>query len=213
MDVEDIAQNERKITQQLQIVLSKLCNVNAATNDGVNERIKIVNNRKWYENMESLKFFRNIGKHFKMQDMLSRERYPLILHTSDSYDSYQFVVVTCSVKSRLVGRNGMSFAEFSYQIFQGYDFYHLRKNHDCILQIGGSDQYGNIISGIEYIDRVSPDLDAYGLTMPLLTTKTGEKFGKSAGNAVWLDASDTDPLQFFQVSVLMLYIYIYTVKY
>lgn len=126
-----------------------------------------------------------------------------------------------SVKSRLGSEAGISFTEFSYQLLQAYDFYHLHKHKGCSLQIGGSDQWGNIQSGIEMIRREalsdaelaedgeqesskteeSLTQPAYGLTLPLLTTASGEKFGKSAGNAVWLDASLTSPFELYQVSV------------
>lgn len=117
-----------------------------------------------------------------------------------------------SVKSRLESKSGISFTEFSYQLLQAYDFYHLHKHHDCSIQLGGSDQWGNIQSGIELIrkDR-SPTLEeaepseeaespAYGLTLPLLTTASGEKFGKSAGNALWLDPNMTSPMHLYQVT-------------
>lgn len=114
--------------------------------------------------------------------------------------------------------SGISFTEFSYQLLQAYDFYHLHKYSSCTLQIGGSDQWGNIQSGIEMIRReglsqeqlVKETADtvaskgkepAFGLTLPLLTTSSGEKFGKSAGNAVWLDPEMTSPFEFYQVSV------------
>lgn len=103
---------------------------------------------------------------------------------------------------------GISYAEFSYQLLQAYDFYYLHKEHGVELQIGGSDQWGNIVSGIELIRKASRDgasepeeeIDpVFGLTIPLLTTSTGEKFGKSAGNAIWLDESMTSAFDFYQV--------------
>lgn len=112
--------------------------------------------------------------------------------------------------------SGLSFTEFSYQLLQAYDFLTLHQRHNCTIQLGGSDQLGNIMSGIEMIRKthtqlvpVSQDIElrkageledpAYGVTMPLLTTAAGEKFGKSAGNAVWLDSSMTSPFEFYQV--------------
>lgn len=134
----------------------------------------------------------------------------------------------CSVKSRLSSSSGISFTEFSYQLLQAYDFYHLHRTQGCTIQLGGSDQWGNIQSGIDLIRReatsqaaaaIEPvgsesaeaieapgnaehdaQQPAYGLTFPLLTTSNGEKFGKSAGNAVWLDPSMTSPFEFYQVS-------------
>jgi len=115
-----------------------------------------------------------------------------------------------SVKTRMAAQSGISFAEFTYQLLQGYDFYMLYKRHQCTIQIGGSDQWGNILSGIELINKseranaedktLRGDVHEKGfaLTTPLLTTSTGEKFGKSAGNAVWLDESMTSYLDFYQ---------------
>jgi len=120
-----------------------------------------------------------------------------------------------SVKNRLSTEQGISFTEFSYQLLQAYDFKVLHDRYNCKVQLGGSDQWGNIVSGIDMIRRMKnadtegqEDVDphklreetAYGLTIPLLTTSNGEKFGKSAGNAVWLDSSMTSVFDFYQVS-------------
>lgn len=132
----------------------------------------------------------------------------------------------CSVKNRLESEQGISYTEFTYQLLQAQDFLHLYRNHGCTIQMGGSDQWGNIVAGIDLIKKVigSEKRDAaigsndnaeqgnametgtdaavdpaYGLTIPLLTTSTGEKFGKSAGNAVWLDESRTGVSDFYQV--------------
>ena len=111
-----------------------------------------------------------------------------------------------SVRARLESQQGLSFTEFTYQLLQAYDFYHLHKHHNCSIQVGGSDQWGNILAGLELIGRYEPqpgasaiETSAYGLTTPLLTTSTGEKFGKSAGNAVWLDPKLTSVFEFYQV--------------
>lgn len=121
-----------------------------------------------------------------------------------------------SVKNRMNSSSGISFTEFSYQLLQAYDFYHLNRTEACTIQLGGSDQWGNIQSGIDLIRReqsTGPMADtssssttesvesegAYGLTFPLLTTASGEKFGKSAGNAVWLDETQTSPFDLYQV--------------
>jgi tyrosyl-tRNA synthetase len=115
------------------------------------------------------------------------------------------------VKNRLSSEQGISFTEFSYQLLQAFDFRHLYERYGCRVQVGGSDQWGNIVSGIDLIKR-SPSAvkgdegkegkedPAFGLTIPLLTTSTGEKFGKSAGNAVWLDQEMTSVFDFYQVS-------------
>ncbi|PVU93449.1 hypothetical protein BB561_003262 [Smittium simulii] len=150
-----------------------------------------VNNHDWYQNMNIVDFLKLVGRNSRVKTMLARD----------------------SVKSRLdCADGGMTFTEFSYQLFQAYDFYFLHKNYNCCLQIGGSDQWGNITAGIDLISRinnqsilnsdnsaVSPNSkDAYGLTIPLLVSKSGKKFGKSAGNAVWLDSSLTSPYEFYQ---------------
>lgn len=118
------------------------------------------------------------------------------------------------VKSRLDSKSGLSFTEFTYQLLQAYDFLTLHRRTNCTIQLGGSDQLGNILSGIEMIRKeklvgsVVEDVDegggegeqpAYGVTMPLLTTAAGEKFGKSAGNAIWLDSTLTSPFALYQV--------------
>lgn len=111
-----------------------------------------------------------------------------------------------SIRARLSSQQGLSFTEFTYQLLQAYDFYHLYKHHGCSIQIGGSDQWGNIIAGLELIGRLEPPLVdkqsapvAYGITNPLLTSSSGEKFGKSAGNAIWLDSNLTSVFDFYQV--------------
>jgi len=151
---------------------------------------KVVNNLEWLGGMGFLEFLRTVGKHAKVNVMLTRD----------------------SVKSRLASDQGISFTEFSYQLLQAHDFYTLHHKYCCRLQIGGSDQWGNIVAGIDMIKRrrgdehpptsASPsDEDsepAFGLTIPLLTTASGEKFGKSAGNAVWLDNNLTSVFDFYQ---------------
>ena len=116
-----------------------------------------------------------------------------------------------SVRARLNSQQGLSFTEFTYQLLQAYDFYYLHKNFACTIQVGGSDQWGNILAGLELITRIdnfssskrnsldSYGADAFGITTPLLTTASGEKFGKSAGNAIWLDSSMTSVFDFYQV--------------
>lgn len=111
-----------------------------------------------------------------------------------------------SVKSRMASSSGISFAEFSYQLLQAHDFWHLYKNYDCRIQVGGSDQWGNILAGLDVISRREIDTKtrdmgrAVGLTTPLLTTSSGQKFGKSAGAAIWLNHKKTSVFDFYQAS-------------
>ena len=138
----------------------------------------IVNNADWYSNFNFVEFVSQIGRHFRMGNMLSR----------------------ASVQSRLKSEQGMSFTEFTYQIFQAYDWLHLLKEFNCRFQLGGSDQMGNIVSGHELIGRVTKT-EVFGLTLPLITNEEGDKFGKSAGNAVWLNAKKTSEFSFYQFFV------------
>ncbi|KAF6199926.1 hypothetical protein GE061_006224 [Apolygus lucorum] len=137
--------------------------------------ILVVDNWEWYKNMNAVEFICGIGRNFRMGDMLSR----------------------VSVASRLSSEAGLSFTEFSYQIFQSYDWLHLLKKHNCRFQIGGSDQMGNIMSGHELITRVA-NKTVFGLTVPLITSESGDKFGKSMNNAVWLDPTMTSPFELYQ---------------
>jgi tyrosyl-tRNA synthetase len=138
------------------------------------ENTKVLNNYDWYRDMNAISFLRNVGKHFRMGTMLAKD----------------------SVKSRLEG-DGMSFTEFSYQLLQGYDFNHLFEHHNCKIQVGGSDQWGNITAGIDLIHRLHGK-EAYGFTVPLLTTAGGIKISKSMGNAVWLSPQRDSPFQLYQ---------------
>lgn len=134
---------------------------------------EIVNNYDWFKEFSFLDFIRDVGKHISINYMMAKD----------------------SVKNRL--ETGMSFTEFSYQLIQGYDFYHLYKEKNCKLQIGGSDQWGNIVTGTELIRRMSGG-SAYALTAPLLTKSDGSKFGKSEGGNIWLDPKKTSPYKFYQ---------------
>lgn len=134
---------------------------------------QLVNNHDWLGKLSAIEFLRDIGKNFTVNYMLAKD----------------------SVDSRI--GNGISFTEFSYMILQSYDFLQLNTTHNCSLQIGGSDQWGNITAGLELIGKSTAN-QAFGLTMPLITKSDGTKFGKSAGNAVWLDAEKTSPYQFYQ---------------
>jgi len=133
----------------------------------------VMYNADWLKDMTILGFLRSVGKHFSLNYMRAKE----------------------SVRSR--EEAGISFTEFSYMLLQAYDFFHLWKHHGCTLQMGGSDQWGNITCGIELIKRESGE-SAHGLTFPLLVGPNGEKFGKSANGAVWLDGSMTSPYHFHQ---------------
>ncbi|GGH47042.1 tyrosine--tRNA ligase [Frigidibacter albus] len=135
----------------------------------------MLNNAEWLDNLNYLDFLRDIGRHFSVNRMLSFE----------------------SVKSRLDREQSLSFLEFNYMILQAYDFLELNRRHGCVLQMGGSDQWGNIINGIDLTRRVL-DHEIYGLTSPLLTTSDGRKMGKSAGGAVWLSSAMLSPYEFWQ---------------
>ncbi|MGX0903644.1 tyrosyl-tRNA synthetase [Roseovarius sp. MBR-79] len=135
----------------------------------------MLNNAEWLDGLNYLDFLRDIGRHFSVNRMLSFE----------------------SVKSRLDREQSLSFLEFNYMILQAYDFLELYRRHGCVLQMGGSDQWGNIVNGIDLTRRVL-DAGVYGLTSPLLTTSDGRKMGKSAGGAVWLDAELLSPYEFWQ---------------
>ncbi|MDE3045152.1 MAG: tyrosine--tRNA ligase [Verrucomicrobiota bacterium] len=135
----------------------------------------ILNNNDWFSRFTLIDFLRDVGKHFRVGQMLAKE----------------------SVRVRLESEEGISFTEFSYQILQGYDFYHLQQHHDVTLQIGGSDQWGNITAGTDF-NRKLGGKPLFGLTFPLLTRSDGKKFGKSEEGAIWLSAEKLSPYQFFQ---------------
>ncbi len=138
--------------------------------------VTVVNNADWLKNLGLIEFMRDIGKHFTINQMIKRE----------------------IIAKRLADENPISYTEFAYAPMQGYDFLHLFKNYNCEVQVGGSDQWGNIMSGVELIRR-KEGVTAYALTAPLITDKsTGKKFGKSEGNAVWLDTNMTSTYQFYQ---------------
>lgn len=134
---------------------------------------EMVNNYDWFKEFNFLEFIRDVGKHITVNYMMSKD----------------------SVKSRL--ETGLSFTEFSYQLVQGYDFYHLWKNKNAKLQLGGSDQWGNIVTGTELIRRKGQG-EAFAMTTPLITKADGSKFGKSEGGNIWLDPEKTSPYKFYQ---------------
>src|SRR3954468_7895502 len=137
---------------------------------------KLVNNAEWLVELRAVDFMRDVGKHFTVNYMLQKD----------------------SVQGRMEA--GISYTEFSYMLLQAYDFLELRRRHDVRLQMGGSDQWGNITAGIELVRRTL-GLDAHAITSPLVTTAAGTKFGKTESGAVWLDASMTTPYKFYQFLV------------
>jgi len=172
----------RQTERTLQTLEQVQDNVDALTSQmqklfdfGGNSSVKMVNNYDWTHQVNIIDFLRDYGKHFSVNNMLAKD----------------------IVASRL--DTGISFTEFSYQILQSMDFHHLYKEEGVRLQIGGSDQWGNITSGIDLIRRKEgPEAKVFGLTIPLLLKADGTKFGKTAGGAIWLDPKKTTPFEFFQ---------------
>ena len=142
--------------------------------DNAKNPARVVNNLDWTQSMSAIEFLRDIGKHFSVNQMLARD----------------------SVATRLEA-GGISYTEFSYQVLQSFDYLELYKRYNCTLQLGGSDQWGNIVAGLDLIRRVEQG-SAHALTVPLLTKADGTKFGKTAGGSVWLDPEMTSPYAFFQ---------------
>lgn len=178
-NIDKISKQMMTILQNSQCVAQKY----SQTSETSASNIVPVNNHTWWKDINMLWFLGTFGSHIRVSSMLARE----------------------SVRQRLKSEAGIGYNEFSYQILQAYDFYHLYKHHDCQCQIGGHDQWGNITAGVELINRLtkssSPHQEPLGLTVPLLTTPSGEKFGKSAGNAVFLSAERTKPYHLFQYLV------------
>ena len=137
---------------------------------------KIINNAEWLKKINLIDFLRDTGKFFNINNMMSKD----------------------SVKNRLSRDEGISFTEFSYQLLQAYDFLYLFEEYNCTFQMGGSDQWGNIVAGVDLIRKVNSKNKAHGITYPLLTTSSGEKFGKSVDGAVTLDSEVTIPYKLFQ---------------
>ena len=150
--------------------LEKFLNFNSGANSAV-----MVNNYDWFKHFNFLAFIRDVGKHITVNYMMAKD----------------------SVKRRLEGDNGLSFTEFTYQLVQGYDFYYLWKNHGIKIQMGGSDQWGNIVTGTELIRRKDSG-EAFALTTQLIKKSDGTKFGKTESGAVWLDPKKTSPYKFYQ---------------
>ncbi len=164
---ETIQRNLEGIKKQLMHYLDFDCGGNSAV---------LVNNMDWIGQFSFIEFLRDVGKSFRVGEMMGKE----------------------SVRKRLQSETGMSFTEFSYQLLQGYDFLHLSREFDCMLQVGGDDQWGNITAGIDLTRKVDSRA-LYGMTSPLITDASGQKFGKTAvGDKCWLDANMTSPYEFYQ---------------
>jgi tyrosyl-tRNA synthetase len=164
---EDLERNVEGIGSQLKEILKP---------DGQQVgTLTVMNNADWLSRFGFIEFLRDIGKHFRVSEMLAKE----------------------SVKRRMESGEGISFTEFSYMLLQSSDFLHLFTEHNCIAQFGGSDQWGNITAGIDLIRRVTGG-SAYAVTFPLITTATGQKLGKTEEGAVYLDAGLTSPYEFYQ---------------
>ncbi len=167
LDEDTLQRNQNGIRKQLERFLN--------FDDGKPNAAVMVNNYNWFKEMNFLSFIRDVGKHVTVNYMMAKE----------------------SVKKRMDGDTGISFTEFTYQLIQGYDFYWLWQNKNCKLQMGGSDQWGNITTGTELIRRKAGG-EAFAFTCPLLAKSDGGKFGKSEKGNVWLDAEKTSPYLFYQ---------------
>ena len=169
LDEETLAKNVAGVKGQLE----RYIDFNSTSENAA----ELVNNYDWMKGISLIDFVRDVGKHITVNYMMAKD----------------------SVKKRLGSDSqaGMSFTEFTYQLFQGYDFYHLYKEKNCVLQMGGSDQWGNITTGTELVRRKAQG-KAYALTCKLITKADGTKFGKTAGGNVWLDAKRTSPYKFYQ---------------
>jgi tyrosyl-tRNA synthetase len=169
LDEATLAHNQAAIKAQLSRFLD--------FNSGKDNSAILVNNYDWMKDFSFLEFIRDVGKHITVNYMMAKD----------------------SVKKRLSAeaKEGMSFTEFTYQLVQGYDFLHLFREYDCTLQMGGSDQWGNITTGTELIRRIGGG-KGFALTCPLITKADGTKFGKSEGGNIWLDSERTSPYKFYQ---------------
>ena len=175
LDEETLRHNQACVQKQLSQFLD--------FDSGASNAAQMVNNYDWMKDFSFLDFIRDVGKHISVNYMMAKD----------------------SVKNRIrpegevgaAGSEGMSFTEFTYQLVQGYDFLHLYRNNDCTLQMGGSDQWGNITTGTELIRRIAQG-KAFAITCPLITKADGSKFGKSEGGNVWLDSQRTSPYKFYQ---------------
>ena len=169
LDEETLAHNVQKIHEQVESVLANISDITGETFD-----FEVINNGEFYKDMDYLSFLRTVGKYITVNNMMNKETVKRRLETDDQ---------------------SISYTEFSYMLIQGYDFVRLHDDHDCKLQIAGSDQRGNVVTGIELINKISTkeDAKAYGATTPLILDSTGKKFGKSEGNALWLSPEKNSP--------------------
>ena len=165
--------DEQEINRNIECLKSKFTQY--IKYSGLDNEAIMVNNSNWLDKLNYLEFLRTIGKHFSVNRMLSFE----------------------SVKSRIDREQSLSFLEFNYMILQAYDFMELNQRYDCVLQLGGSDQWGNIVNGID-LTRRAIDKNVHGLTCPLLSTSSGQKMGKTQNGAIWLNADLTSPYEFWQ---------------
>ncbi len=168
---ERVIQTEEQVDKNIEGISKQMHNI---FEFGTDHGAVLVNNRDWLGQISLISFLRDYGKHVGVNYMLGKD----------------------SIQSRL--EHGISYTEFTYTILQAIDFGHLNRELNCKIQVGGSDQWGNITSGIELMRRMYGQTDAYGLTIPLVTKSDGKKFGKSASGAVWLDAEKTSPYEFYQ---------------
>ena len=168
---ERVLQTEEQVDKNIEGISKQMHNI---FEFGTDHGAVLVNNRDWLGQISLISFLRDYGKHVGVNYMLGKD----------------------SIQSRL--EHGISYTEFTYTILQAIDFGHLNRELNCKIQVGGSDQWGNITSGIELMRRMYGQTDAYGLTIPLVTTSDGKKFGKSESGAVWLDAEKTSPYEFYQ---------------
>jgi len=166
--------NEETLQHNVDCIKKQLSRFLDFSSDAANAAV-MVNNYDWFKSFSFLDFIRDVGKHITVNYMMAKD----------------------SVKKRLEGDAGMSFTEFSYQLVQGYDFYYLWKNHQCLVQMGGSDQWGNIVTGTEFIRRKDAGT-AFAMTTQLIKKADGTKFGKTESGAVWLDPKKTSPYKFYQ---------------
>lgn len=168
---ERVLQTEEQVDKNIEGISKQMHNI---FEFGTDHSAVLVNNRDWLGQISLISFLRDYGKHVGVNYMLGKD----------------------SIQSRL--KHGISYTEFTYTILQAIDFGHLNRELNCKIQVGGSDQWGNITSGIELMRRMYGQTDAYGLTIPLVTKSDGKKFGKSESGAVWLDAEKTSPYEFYQ---------------
>ncbi|EOB9202863.1 tyrosine--tRNA ligase [Staphylococcus aureus] len=168
---ERVLQTEEQVDKNIEGISKQMHNI---FEFGTDHGAVLVNNRDWLGQISLISFLRDYGKHVGINYMLGKD----------------------SIQSRL--EHGISYTEFTYTILQAIDFGHLNRELNCKIQVGGSDQWGNITSGIELMRRMYGQTDAYGLTIPLVTKSDGKKFGKSESGAVWLDAEKTSPYEFYQ---------------